>query len=149
MKHITSKEALRFFNENGYLVINSMRGSGKTNVLRDIIESNRHKKIGILCPSLRHYDNHFHEYRNCNYIVKHYSNGLGDTMFRGTSYRFDIILGDEIYVEPSKAVKTACVMTRRHVEYSLYPDRKIIDSLDELKHNLPSHDFEIDFGQFL
>jgi len=144
MKQITSNEALEFFNEYGYLVINSMRGSGKTNVLHKIIITNNDKTIGIRCHTLSHYHNHFNIYPHCKFISQSHGYFYGQC-----NQRFDIILGDEIYIKPSKEIKTACVLTRRHVEFSLYPCKKMIDRLDDLKHSLPAHDFEVEFGQFL
>ena len=45
VKHIDSEDAINFFNTHGYLIINSARQTGKTTLLRKIIELNQDKKI--------------------------------------------------------------------------------------------------------
>ncbi len=92
------------------LIINSNRQTGKTTVLKKIIESNQDKKIGIRCHSHAHYAIQFNMYPNCIYISSsQYTRGI----------HFDIIIGDEIYVQPNPEVMTACAYTSKFVEFSL------------------------------
>ena len=50
---------------------------------------------------------------------------------------FDILIGDEVYLEPNPEIKTACAYTKKYVEYSLKPNEQLIKQIDEIKNNLP------------
>lgn len=141
MSEIDQDGAIEFFNEHGYLVINSMRHSGKTSVLRKIIELNGDKEIGILCPNFRHYKTHFNMYPNCEYVSDFPCDSAGK--------RFDILIGDEVFLQPRFGVKTACAYTNKYVEYSLRPPERMPKWIDEVKASISPEQFEIGFGQYM
>ena len=142
MVNIINKEkAINFFNKHGYLIINSMRQTGKTTVLRKIIELNQDKKIGILCHNHAHYTFHFNNYPNCEYI----SNLQIDLCGK----HFDILIGDEVYLEPNPNIKTACAYTKRFVEHSLEINELLKEKIIMLKNTMSEHQFEIEFNQYL
>ncbi|MCK5612004.1 hypothetical protein KAR91_59590 [Candidatus Pacearchaeota archaeon] len=128
--------AVEFFNTHEYLVINSSRMSGKTTTLKRIIESNPYLKIGIKTPTLKMFDWNYKQYKNCTYIQKY-----------TVEYCFDLIIGDEVLVEPRRDQKTACAYTKKYVECSL-SSQLDIDSLDRIAYDYPKQ-FEIQFGQYL
>lgn len=139
MTEITPKQAIEFFNKHGYLVIDSMRQTGKTQLLYKIIELNQDKEIGILCPTLSHYHFHFNLFQNCTFIQP-----------KNPNYKhFDIILGDEIHVEPTTAIKTACVSTKKYLSFSLRPTDELLDKIEDIKRSTPQYSYEVEFGQYI
>jgi hypothetical protein len=141
MGEIDQDGAIKFFNKHGYLVINSMRRSGKTNVLRKIIELNEDNRIGILCPSYGHYKMHFNIYPNCEYVSDFPLDSAGE--------HFDILIGDEVFLQPMIGIKTACAYTNKYVEYSLHPTECALEQIAEIKMSISSEQFEIEFGQYM
>lgn len=103
---ISNKEGKEFFDANEYLIINSDRRSGKTGLLKSIIESNPSSKIIVRCPTYKMFNDVYAKYINCEY--DEYNNKTGD-----------IIIGDEVYVPPSKYYRTACALTNRYRVFSL------------------------------
>ena len=103
---ISNREAIEFFNINDYLIINSDRRSGKTSVLKAIVESNPNSKIIIRCPTLRMFEHIYAKYTNCEYDMHNNKTG-------------DIVIGDEVYISPSKYYRTACALTNRYKVLSL------------------------------
>lgn len=138
MNEIDQDGAIEFFNKHGYLVINSMRRSGKTNVLRKIIELNADKEIGVICPNFRDYEVNFNMYHpNCEYVPDFPQDLVGK--------RFDILIGDEVFLQPRFGVKTACAYTNKYVEFSLRPPEWI----GKIKVEISQEQFEIEFGQYI
>ena len=111
MIEASQDDAIKFFNEHGYLIVNSKRQTGKTTLLKKIIESNQDKVIGIRCLSHAHYAMQFNVYPNCVYIP--------DNPYYLKGRCFDIIIGDEIYIQPNPRIKTACAYTSKFVEFTL------------------------------
>ena len=141
MREVNHDDAIKFFNEHGYLIINSMRQTGKTTLLKKIIESNQDKKIGIRCINHVQYTRQFNIYPNCEY--------LPDDPYYLKGRRFDIIIGDEVYIQPNLEVKTVCVRTNNFVEFSLKPSEQLLKQIKEIKPCISEHQFEIEFGQYM
>ncbi|MCK4518398.1 hypothetical protein KAT92_06480 [Candidatus Babeliales bacterium] len=110
MIEASQDDAIEFFNEHGYLIVNSKRQTGKTTLLKKIIESNKDKTIGVRCLSHVHYTRQFNMYSNCVYM-----SNIQDIY----GIHFDIIIGDEIYIQPNPRVRTACAYTSKFVEFTL------------------------------
>ncbi len=136
-EHEQIDNALAFFNEHGYLIINAMRRSGKTNILCAIIEQNPDKKIGVHCPNLRQFENHYRRYKNCTYVA------------RDTCHSFDILIGDEIRIEPIKGTPTACAYTSRYIELTLEPTEQLKQQIKKEKCTMSQLAYETNFGQYL
>lgn len=143
--------AIDFFNKNDYLVIEAARQTGKTITLQAIIERNKKKKIGIITYSYEMYrfDYKKFEYKNLKYLRKNPSEKELD------QHKFDIILGDEIFIEPfsfnnnGKEVKTACALTPRYIIKNLFIPRKVIKHIKKMKKFFSKDQFEIEYGKFL
>ncbi|NOR85332.1 hypothetical protein GQ473_04380 [archaeon] len=134
---VNSDEAVDFFNTRGYLVINSSRASGKTTTLKRIIEENPNLKIGVKTPTRRIFNMYYKKYENCTSII---------TELDSCGYRFDILIGDEVHIEPVIGQKTACAYTMKYIELSL---DSVHINLDKLKHSKWPEQFETEFGQYL
>ena len=117
MTQISNKDALDFLNENRYLIINSKRGTGKTQLLQFIIEHYPSLNIVVRCSSKRVFDTNYKQYRNCTYDPR-------------KEYVGDLSIGDEVYVAPNTSRLTACALTNRFEVFSVKPPIELNDCLE-------------------
>lgn len=117
MTQISNKDALAFLNKNRYLIINSKRQTGKTQMLQFIIEHFPSLRIVVRCSRKRTFDANYKRYQNCTYDPQH-------------EYVGDLIIGDEVYVNPSTRCLTACALTNIYEVYSVKPPIEIMDCME-------------------
>ena len=117
MTQISNKDALAFLSKNNYLIINSKRQTGKTQMLQFIIEHYPCLNIIVRCPTKKVFDMNYKRYRNCIYEAHGNNNG-------------DLIIGDEVYVTPSNRRMSACALTNVYEVYSVKSPIEIHDYLE-------------------
>ena len=106
-------QALLDFEEYGYLVIEAPRGSGKTVLLREIVRRNIGKeKIGVICSSLLMFKTCYEREFNGKITQAVYI--PYKEFFKNPSIdsKFTLLIGDEVFIEPRRNVKTACALSR-------------------------------------
>ena len=59
----------------------------------------------------------------------------------------DILIGDEVLIEPRREVKTACALTRNYVVMKLKPSHSK-KQLERLKREMGSCKYLVEFGQY-
>lgn len=145
------KKAIDFFNKNGYLIIEAARQTGKTITLQAIIEKNKDKKIGIITYSYTMYQCDYKELKCDN--IKYLRRIPSEEELN--QYKFDIILGDEVFIEPfsfnnsCREIKTACALTPRYIVKNLSIPKKVIEHIERMKKFFSKDQFEIEYGRFL
>lgn len=136
------KEAIKNFEEDGYLIVDAPRQCGKTALLKEIIDRNRDESIGVMCKTLKRFDRLYGWPRGCTFI-RDWECAKGFTM----------LIGDEVRIEPIEGVKTACAYTsdykvkRVKLSESGIPE----DKLREIKRLMPVTPrdlYEIEYGQY-
>jgi len=134
-------EAIEFFEEKGYLVIDAARQTGKTLVLREIIKRNKGKKIGVI---MRKEDFFNMEYKDleAEYI------GEETPVKEIISRKFDIIIGDGVFIKPNKygSVKTACAFTPSFTICDLIVDEGLALKQQRI---LDEETFKREFGRYI
>ena len=110
------KKAFEDFKKFGYLVVEAPRRSGKTTLLKAIIECYPNKyRIGICCQNYRMYKA-IPEYADFDYIAPE------NLMEAIITKKYGLIIGDEVLIEPQEGVKTACALTPRYYIHRWYID---------------------------
>jgi len=104
--------------------------------LCEIIKRNLDKKIGVKCLSKNHFDFLYRKFPNCRYISS-------EKQEKG----LDILIGDEILIEPRREVKTACALTRNYVVMRLKPSYSK-KQLEKFKKEMGSYKYLVEFGQY-
>ena len=134
----SQKEAIKFFEENGYLVIDAARQTGKTLVLREIIRRSE-GKIGVMIGK-EYLFNEKYKDLDCEFISEFSS----DIIER----KFDLIIGDEVFIKPRsfKKAKTACAYTPNFVICDLFVDEGIALRQEKI---LSGEDFKKEYGRYL
>lgn len=150
-------DALSFFEENNYLIVEAARQTGKTTILKEIIKKNEDKKIGIMTLSYLLYVDGYkelgHKFKNIEHIT---------SLEKGIVIEdFDIILGDEVFIEPFKFrninpfLRTACALTPRskekgtYVIKNLFLPKKLVKNMERIKEVMSKDSFEMEYGRFL
>lgn len=133
--------AIEFFEENDYLVIDAARQTGKTLVLREIIKRNKGKKIGVIMRKEYYFNAHYKDL-DVEYI------GEETPAKEIISRKFDIIIGDEVFIKPNKygSVKTACAFTPTFTIVDLIVDEGLVLKQQRI---LNKEDFKREYGRYL
>ena len=131
---LKQQDAFDFFGRSGYLVLEGPRRSGKTMVLLEIVRRNSKKTVGVKCLSRKMFDTFYKEFKNCKYNKED----------------VDILIGDEVFIEPTPKKKTACAMTRRWVVKRFpIPEYFPEGELEKLRSVMDPAAFDCEFGQYL
>lgn len=128
------QKAIEDFNKFGYLIVNAPRRSGKTILLQEIIKQNQDKKIGVQCLNYRMFKClGYDQFINCIYVENNKD--------------VDILIGDEVFIEPIPNIRTACALTPRYYihkwnDFSAYVDK---DGLIQLQKEMTEEKFRCEF----
>jgi hypothetical protein len=132
-------EAIKFFNEYHYLVVDAPRKSGKTILLQAIVEQNQDKSIGVYCLSYDFFQRHYGRFKNCKFVSGNIENE-----------NFDLLIGDEFLIVPQKR-PTACAFTQVYVTLRWkLKDYQFVhkEELDNIKKTLNEKAWLVSFGQY-
>jgi hypothetical protein len=132
-------EAIAFFKHHKYLVVEAPRSSGKTFLLQELVRQNPTKQFGVRCLSYPFFRQYYEQFENCTYIERDIH-----------SKKFDILLGDEILIEPSDT-PSACALTKRYIvlRWKTF-DNPYIDKedIEEARKVLAKDAYRMEFGQY-
>ncbi len=155
------EEAIDFFDEYGYLVINDARQTGKTEVIKEIIRRNRDKRIGIMCPNRDYWQSCYRDIKEEVYQMKPMVNKVPSINFIGTRVdevdfivnKFDIIIGDEVFVNPflgfNFRVKTVSACTPRYIIKTIHNEKELKKKAKIFKKILNKEHYSVEYGQFI
>jgi len=140
----SQKEAVEFFKDNDYLVINAARQTGKTTVLREIIKRNKGKRIGVVTITSSMFRDGYKDLdvKYISFEKKRESN------------KFDIIIGDEVSLLPSDfKCKIACACTglsrSRFEGFEIKNLEVNFELADRMKKTLNGQDFKKEYGKYI
>jgi hypothetical protein len=137
----SQQEAIDFFEEYKYLVVEAPRRSGKTFLLQQIARMNPNKKIGVMCLGFNFFERMYGEFSNCRYIEN-----LNSELTKP-----ELIIGDEVLVEPKGDIPTACALTKRYIalRWGLDSMKYVTKrNLEEVRSQLSKEAYRQNFGQY-
>jgi hypothetical protein len=135
------QEAFDFFKKNNYLVVEAPRRSGKTVLLQAIVEAFPKRRIGVKTLSYPYFKRSYDMYSHCVYIERG----------RGADEPVDMLIGDEILIEPQVNTPTACAISKRYIttRWQLSDNPHIPGgTLEEMRRELSEDTFQREFGQY-
>jgi AAA+ ATPase superfamily predicted ATPase len=132
------QKAFNDFVKNRCVVITAPRRSGKTMLLKYIVEKYPRKRFGVYCNNFRMFKYNFGMYKNC-----HYKNN--DSM-----YEADILLGDEFIVHDYGRPSISVITEDINITKWINPYKKsTLKHILTHKKQMPKKMWENEFGNYL
>lgn len=129
------QKAIDDFNKFGYLIVNAPRRSGKTTLLQEIIKQNRDKRIGVMCLNYGMFKAMgYDKFLNCIYAENNKD--------------VDMLIGDEVFIEPVSGILTACALTPRYYIHK-WPSSSMQagkEQVKELKKQMSPEQYRCEIG---